>query len=348
MRVLDVVVYLLVFPGFAFQTVFSTVLEWLDRKVYARMQNRRGPLYTGWSGALQPAADILKLFSKEDLVPAHADRGAFSFMPVLSLAAVCTAGLYVPVWALTPYTAFEGDLIVVAYLLSLPSIALFLAGWFSVSPFSLLGGTRVLTQLFAYEVPFFLALLTPAVVAGSWQISRIAVYPWVSETWWVLPVQLIAFVVAVLTLQAKLERVPFDIPDAETEVVGGPLTEYSGKKLAMFRLQHDILMYVGAALVACLFLGGFGAVPPGLDVQRIGTDGLIGGGYGAGLAVRALFLVAKTCLVVFLLSTLRAAFGRIRIDQIVWFSWRYLAPWSVVQFLIVLLLKAFVTEGAVR
>jgi NADH-quinone oxidoreductase subunit H len=346
MRLPEVLLYLLVFPGFAFQTLFSTVLEWLDRKAYARMQNRRGPLYTGWAGALQPAADILKLFSKEDIVPAHADRGAFAAMPVLALAAVCTAGLYLPVWGLTSSTSFEGDLIVVAYLLSLPSIALFLAGWFSVSPFSLIGATRVLTQLFAYEVPFFLALLTPAAVAGSWQIARIAVHPWVSDAWWVLPVQLIAFIVALLTLQAKLERVPFDIPDAETEVVGGPLTEYSGKKLAIFRLQHDILMYVGAALVACLFLGGFGAVPPGLDAQRIGADGLWGGGYGAPLALRVLMLVAKTCLVVILLSTLKAAFARIRIDQIVRFSWRWLAPWSVVQFLIVLLLKAFVTEGA--
>jgi NADH-quinone oxidoreductase subunit H len=346
MRPVEVLLYFLVFPGFAFQVLCATTLEWLDRKVYARMQNRRGPLYTGWAGVLQPAADILKLFSKEDIVPAHADRSAFAFMPVLSLAAVCTAGLYLPVWGLTPFTSFEGDLIVVVYLLSLPSIALFLAGWFSVSPFSLLGGTRVLTQLFAYEVPFFLAVLTPAVVAGSWQIARIAVHPWVSGTWWVVPVQMIAFVVAVLTLQAKLERVPFDIPDAETEVVGGPLTEYSGRKLAMFRLQHDILLYVGSALVACLFLGGFGGIPPGLEPERIGVDGLRGGGYGAGLPVRVLFLVAKTCLVVFLLSTLKAAFARIRIDQIVRFSWRYLAPWSVVQFLVVLLLKAFVTEGA--
>src|SRR5512141_1914633 len=98
MNTLKVVLYLLVFPGFLFQSFFSTFLEWVDRKVYARMQNRRGPLYTGWSGTLQPVADILKLLSKEDIVPAHADRGAFSFMPILSLGAVIAAGLYLPVW----------------------------------------------------------------------------------------------------------------------------------------------------------------------------------------------------------------------------------------------------------
>ena len=149
------------FPGFAFQFVFSTFLEWMDRKFYARMQNRRGPLYTGYQGMLQPVADIFKLFFKEDIVPAGADRFMFSLMPILGLAAVVTAGLYIPVWLFTPYNSFEGDLIVVLYLLSIPSLVLFLAGWFSVSPFSLIGATRVLTQLFAYEVPFFLALLTP-------------------------------------------------------------------------------------------------------------------------------------------------------------------------------------------
>ena len=348
MNALKVALYILVFPGFAFQSIYSTFLEWMDRKIYARMQNRRGPMYTGWSGILQPVADIFKLLSKEDIVPAAADRKAFAFMPILSLAAAFTAGLYLPVWHLRSYNSFEGDLIVVLYLLTIPSFSLFLAGWFSVSPYSLLGATRVLTQLFAYEVPFFLALLTPAVLAGSWQISKIAIFPWtIAGHWWVIPVELIAFVVAILTLQAKLERVPFDIPEAETEVVAGPLTEYSGKKLAIFRLQKDILMYVGSALVACVFLGGFGALPQGGVQSSIGTLGLIFGGYlggVTGLLLGVVNLIVKTAFVVFLLSTLRAACARIRIDQIVRFSWRYLAPWSVVQFLIVLLFKA---KGAV-
>ena len=344
MNALKVALYVLVFPGFLFQSFYSTFLEWMDRKVYARMQNRRGPMYTGWSGMLQPVADIFKLLSKEDIVPAAADRRAFAFMPILSLAAVFTAGLYLPVWHLRSFNSFEGDLIVVAYLLTIPSFSLFPAGWFSVSPYSLLGATRVLTQLFAYEVPFFLAILTPAVIAGSWQISKIAIYPWTAlGHWWVIPIELIAFVVAILTLQAKLERVPFDIPEAETEVVGGPLTEYSGKKLALFRLQKDILMYVGAALVACLFLGGFGALPQGGVQSTVGVLGLLFGGYVGGTAGTLLgvaHLLVKTAFVVFLLSTLRAACARIRIDQIVRFSWRVLAPWSVVQFLIVLLFKA--------
>lgn len=318
MEAVKVCLYLLVFPGFLFQSVFSTYLEWLDRKLYARMQNRRGPLYTGWAGVLQPVADIIKLFAKEDITPKSADRFMFNLMPAVSLASVCAAGLYLPVWHLTAYNSFEGDLIVVAYLLAIPSFVLFLAGWFSVSPFSLIGASRVLTQLFAYEVPFFLALLTPAVLAGSWKIATVSQFPWTSGAPWIMAVQILAFIVAVLSLQAKLERVPFDIPEAETEVVGGPLTEYTGKKLAIFRLQKDILMLVGSALVAALFLGGFGG-------------GLIWG---------TVQLVLKTVVVVVLLAVIRAACGRIRIDQIVSFSWKYLAPLSLVQFLIALFLKA--------
>jgi NADH-quinone oxidoreductase subunit H len=317
MEVVKPLLYILIFPGFAFQFIFSTYLEWMDRKLYARMQNRRGPLYTGYNGVLQPVADILKLFFKEDIVPAHADRFMFSFMPILGLAAVVCAGLYMPVWMFTSYNSFEGDLIVVLYLLSIPSLVLFLAGWFSVSPYSLIGATRVLTQMFAYEVPFFLALLTPAVVAGSWQIQKIAVFPWTSGSWWVIALQVVAFVVALLTLQAKLERVPFDIPEAETEVVGGPLTEYSGKKLAFFRIQKDILMLVGSGFIAAIFMGGF----PG------------------GIWLGGLQLIIKTAVVVFLLSVIRASFARIRIDQIVTFSWKWLAPASLIQLLIVLVLK---------
>ncbi len=317
MEAIKPLLYILVFPGFLFQFVFSTYLEWMDRKFYARMQNRRGPLYTGYQGILQPVADILKLFFKEDIVPAGADRFMFSLMPIIGLTAVLTAGLYMPVWMFTQYTSFEGDLIVVLYLLSIPTLVLFLAGWFSVSPFSLIGATRVLTQMFAYEVPFFLALLTPAVVAGSWKIQTISVFPWTSGEWWIIGLQLLAFVVALLTLQAKLERVPFDIPEAETEVVGGPLTEYTGKKLALFRIQKDILMLVGSAFIAALFLGGF----PG------------------GIWIGGLWLLIKTSFVVFILSVIRAAFARIRIDQIVTFSWKYLAPVSLVQLLLVLVLK---------
>ncbi len=322
MDVIKVAFFVLVFPGFLFQFVMAAALEWMDRKLYARMQNRVGPLYTGQSGFLQPVADLVKLFAKEDLTPAAADKFMFNLMPLVALAAVCASGLLVPLWPIKPFTSFPGDIIVDAYLLAIPSFALFLAGWFSSSPFSLIGASRVLTQLFAYEVPFFLALLTPAVIAGSWQITEIMAFRWWEGPWWSIALrmvgQTIAFGVAVTCLQAKLERVPFDAPEAETEVVAGPLTEYSGKKYGIFRLEKNILMYTGAALVAAVFLPSF----------PIGA--ILGG----------IWLIAKTLVVVAILSVIRASFARIRIDQIVVFSWKYLAPLSLLQFLVVLVLKA--------
>lgn len=321
--------YLLIFPGFLFQSFISTLLEWVDRKLYARLQNRRGPLYTGRQGLLQPLADIVKLMAKEDLTPRRADKFMFCVVPLVAFAACLTAGMFIPMLPLGPQVAFRGDLIVVLYLLTLPSFMLFLGGWFSESPFALIGATRVLTQVFAYEVPFFIALLTPAMVTGSWQISDIAYFPWWKGG--ALSVILrglaqgIGFMIGVVALQAKLERVPFDIPEAETEVVAGPLTEYSGKKYAMWRFQKDILMWVGAALLGVLFLPNVAIGPkPGFLL----------------ILANCAVIIFKATFVVALLAGMKASFARIRLDQIVNFSWKWLAPAALAQFLVALLLKA--------
>lgn len=318
MAILKPILYILVYPGLLFLLVYSTFVEWVDRKLYARMQNRIGPLHTGRAGILQPVADIVKLCAKEDIVPERADKAMFSALPVFAMAIVCTAGLLLPLWhyqAAPSFISFPGDLIVLVYLLSLPTLIFFLAGWHSTNFFSEIGGVRVLTMLFGYEIPLLLALLAPAVLAGSWRILEIAVFYQSRPA--LLLVNLLGFAIAVVCLQAKLERVPFDIPHAETEIVGGQLTEYSGKKLAFFRLLGDVEMVVGAGLIAAVFLGGFpGGLLPGLA-----------------------WFVVKTLFVVFLLAALRAATSRIRIDQMISFSWRWLAPLAVLQLFIVILIK---------
>lgn len=314
--------YLFVFPGLLFLFVYSTFVEWLDRKLYARLQNRMGPTYTGASGLLQPIADFIKLMAKEDIVPAAADRVMFTLAPILGLTAVCTAALLLPIWHynvdIQSMTSFQGDIIVIAYLLTLPSLAYFLAGWASRSPFAALGGVRVLTLLFSYEVPLFLALLSPAVMAGSWRLAEIAAY-FQNHPFHVLITLFLGLPVALVCLQAKLERIPFDIPEAETEIVGGAFTEYSGRKLAMFRLLIDIEMVVGAGFIAALFLGGFP------------------GGLGWGF----FWFILKTLAIVVVLTAAKAVMARIRIDQMVEFSWRYLAPLAVLQLAIVVLVKGF-------
>jgi NADH-quinone oxidoreductase subunit H len=322
MAILKPILYILVYPGLIFLLLYSTFCEWFDRKLYARMQNRIGPLHTGRSGFLQPIADIVKLFAKEDIVPERADKQMFSALPVFALAIICTAALYLPVWhystAPSPIS-FPGDLIVVVYLLSLPTLIFFLAGWHSTNFFSTIGGVRVLTMLFGYEIPLMLALLGPAILAGSWRILEIATF-YQNQPLMML-VNIIGFLIAVITLQAKLERVPFDIPHAETEIVGGQFTEYSGKKLAFFRLLGDIEMVVGAGLIAAVFLGGFpGGLLPGLG-----------------------WFILKTLFIIFLLAALRAATSRIRIDQMIKFSWHWLAPLAVLQLFIVIVIKGMVS-----
>jgi len=155
-------------------------------------------------------------------------------------------------------------------------------------------------------------------MAGSWRLAEIAAF-FQHRPLLILP-NLIGFIVSVICLQAKLERTPFDIPHAETEIVGGTFTEYSGKKLALFRLMTDIEMVVGSGLIATVFLGGF----PG------------------GIILGFVYFVVKTLFVIFLLTLIRALTSRIRIDQVISFSWRYLAPLAVLQLLVTIVLKGFV------
>ncbi len=323
MAVLRTLLYLVVYPGLIFLFFYSTFCEWFDRKVYARLQNRMGPTHTGKFGLLQPIADFVKLLAKEDVVPEAADKGLFTVLPIVGLAIVSTAALLLPVWnfdlSAPGMTSFSGDIIVVLYLLSLPTLILFLAAWSSTNLFSTIGGTRVLTMLFGYEVPLFLSVLSPAILANSWRLAQIAAF-YQRRPLLILP-NLLGFLIAVVAVQAKLERTPFDIPHAETEIVGGTFTEYSGKKLALFRLMMDIELVVSSGLLAAVFLGGF----PG------------------GALLGFVSFAIKTLFVIFLLALLRAMTSRIRIDQVITLAWRYLAPLAVLQLLIVILLKGFLS-----
>jgi len=175
----------------------------------------------------------------------------FSALPAVGLAIVFTAMLLLPVWNYSldqpSAISFNGDLIVLLYLLSLSPLVLFLAGWSSTNLFSTIGGARVLTMLFGYEVPLFLAVLSPAVLANSWRLAEIAAFYQKRPA--LTLVNLLGFVIALICVQAKLERTPFDTPEAETEIVGGTFTEYSGKKLAIFRLMMDAEMVVASGLL---------------------------------------------------------------------------------------------------
>ena len=310
-------IYIFIFPGFLFLFVYALFLAFLDRKIAARMQQRVGPPF------FQPFADFIKMLGKEVIDPAGVDRVIFDAAPLVALAAVMTAYLYVPIVGISPL-AFQGDLVVVLYLMSLPTIVLFLLGWLSRNIFSAIGGIRAVTQLFIYEVPFFLALLTPALMAGSWSISEIVI--WQQKNMWFIFLQPIGFIVALIGLQAKLERTPFDIPEAETEIVAGPWTELTGRRLAIMDLAIDVSLVVGSALVAALFLGG-PMIP--WTVAPAWLAGVVG----------FFLFLAKTLAILLILSSIKVATGRIRIDQLNDIGWKYIASASIVQVGIVLVMN---------
>ncbi len=322
MAIVKTFFYLLIYPGVLFLFVYALFCEWFDRKAYARLQNRRGPLHTGKAGILQPLADYIKLFSKEEIIPEKADKIMFTLLPVFGLAIVLTSAMYLPIWnystTKTGFNSFPGDIIVLIYLLSLPTIILFLAGWHSTNFFSEIGGVRVVTMFFGYEIPLLLSVLSPAILAGSWRLSVIAQF--FQSNPGLLIVNIIGFFIALIALQAKLERTPFDIPHAETEIVGGTFAEYTGRNLAFFRLMTDIELIVGSGLIATVFLGGF----PG------------------GVVSSFIWFIIKTLFVIFLLSVMKSAFSRLRIDQMVKLSWYILAPLGIFQILITLLVKGVI------
>ncbi len=301
---------ILVFPGFFFLIFAGLAFEYVDRKLHARLQNRMGPPF------FQPLADIIKLFSKETIFPSEADRGMLQLMPVLAMTCAVVSILYIPLISTSAIFSFEGDLIVILYLLTIPTMTLFLAGWHSVSLFSLIGAVRSITQLFAYEVPFFMALLAPAILANTWDTSKIAAFYSMHPAYALI--NIIGFVVAVIALLGKLEKVPFDIPEAETEIVAGPLTEYSGWPLAIYRLTLDIEMVVGAALIAAIFLPFW---------------------YSDSVFLGFIVFMLKLLFIIAILTFLRTLFARLRIEQMVNFCWKYLAPAVLLQLFINLITK---------
>jgi NADH-quinone oxidoreductase subunit H len=294
-------IILLVFPGGLFLLASGLVYEWIDRKLVARFQNRVGPRW------FQPLADMIKLLAKEEIIPTGVHSGLFIALPVAALAGALTAALYVPMFGFTSAFSFQGDVVVTLYLLSMMTLGIGLAGANTVDRFSLVGATRTLTQLFSYEAPFLLALLGPAILAGSWQISQINIYA--HNAWWMIITQPIGFVVALVGLMGKLEFPPFDAPEAETEIVSGALTEYSGRGLALFRIGKDVELVIGLTLVVAFYLGG--------------------------LANPLEFLI-KTLVLLLVMAGLQSLFARLRIDQTVGLWWRIGAVLGLVQLLAII------------
>jgi NADH-quinone oxidoreductase subunit H len=298
---------ILIFPGFTFIVLLTLFCDWVERKLEARMQNRVGPMVAGPGGILQPVADFLKLLTKEDIVPRDAKKIVFKIAPLLAFSIMVFAACFLPIdgASVLSTSGFNGDLIVVMALVTVANFLLFLSGWASSNPYSSIGSARVLTQFLGYDIPLLMLALTPAFIAGSLSISVIASTP-------IIPLLLApwAFVLFVITMQAELEKDPFDIPHAESEVVGGLETEYTGGKLAFLHLTRDVQIVFGAALVVELFLGGpYGPVFFGLPAFWY-----------------SLWFVLKLLAIVVITEYITCVFARLRIDQVLSANWKILLP----------------------
>jgi len=301
----------LIFPGFTFIVLLTFFCDWVERKIEARMQNRIGPTYTGPAGILQPFADFVKLLTKEDVVPSNTKSVVFKFAPILSFSIFVFALFFLPIDGANVIlnSGFEGDLIFVLALISVANFFLFLSGWSSANPYSAIGATRVLTQFLGYEIPLFVLALTSAFLANDLSISTIATsqpVPFALLIPW-------AFVLFIFTLQAELEKDPFDVPHAETEIVGGYETEYGGRRLAFLKLAKDVQIVLGAVIVVELFLSGpYGPVFLGLPAFWY-----------------TLWFILKVLFVVMITEYLTCIFARLRIDQVLVVNWRVLMPLSI-------------------
>jgi NADH-quinone oxidoreductase subunit H len=282
-------VYLVVF-GFAATAVIGLVTSWIDRKVTARVQYRVGPPF------LQPFYDLVKLLGKETLIPAGASKGTFLVAPAIGLAGVIAASTLF--WVNQFFSdGFMGDWIVAVYLLTIPSLSIIIGGFASRNPLASLGASREMKLVIAYELPFILAVLVPVIYSHSINLSDIigmqngGIFAGSISG-------IIALVVCLLCVQAKLALVPFDIPEAETEIVEGPLVEYSGPALAMFKLMKNMLLFVLPFFLIILFFGGL----------RFS-------------GINILWTVLEYVGIVALITVIRNTNPRVRIDQAVKFFW---------------------------
>lgn len=256
--------------GFASTVIIGLLASWVDRKVTARIQYRVGP------PLLQPLIDIVKLLGKETLVPVGSSKLTFLIAPVIGFASVILVSTLLWLNNIWPDKSFLGDLIVVLYLLTIPSMSIILGGFASRNPLASIGASREMKLILSYELPFVLAILVP-VIKSNYSLSLGQIITFQAQQGVILGnlSGVLAFIVLIICMQAKLALVPFDIPEAETEIIGGPLIEYSGTALALYRLTKNMLLFVLPFFIMILLIGGLKFTGIGLILGALKYLGLV-------------------------------------------------------------------------
>jgi len=296
------------FVVFGFLAVVALFLVWWERKVSAHIQQRFGPMRTGWHGWLQTIADMVKLLQKEDITPATADRPVFFWAPVIALTAAFAAYVVMPFGKGLIVSDLNIGILFMVAITTFTIISLLMAGWGSNNKYSLLGGMRSAAQVVSYEVPMVVSILAVVLFAGSMSMvdiveSQAKIYQWYIFR---LPFGPIAFIIYIISGTAETNRTPFDLPEAEQELVAGFNVEYSGMKFAMFFFAEFINLFTISAIGATLFLGGWqGPFLPSW-----------------------VWFMGKSLFLVFVLMWFRWTYPRLRVDQLMEFSWKFLLPVS--------------------
>jgi len=310
-----IAIVLMVVIIFAVAFIINLTMIWEERKVLGRMMDRRatrvGPL-----GYLQNLADGLKTFLKENIMPAKADKKGYMWALTVLIGTSVLIACMIPLssrWFIVDYNT---GLLIIFGLFAIAPFMILVAGWSQNNKYSLIGGMRAAAQMVAYEVPMLIVLASVVLMAGSFNINDI-VYAQMETTWYIFPL-FIGFIVFLISAIAEAERIPFDLPEAEAELVEGWQTEYSGMKWGLIMLGDYFRGYVACALIVIMFLGGW-------------TLPFIGDG-----PIPELVFLLKVFLVFFIFAWVRAAHCRVRTDQILHFGWKVLLPLSVINLVIVL------------
>ncbi len=316
-----------IFPGIV------AYMVWLERKVAARFQDRIGPNRVGPLGLLQPIADAIKLIIKEDLVPRNADRWVHLGAPVLVIVSAFLVMAVIPfAVGLAPVDLPSG----LVYLIAVSSISplgIFLAGWSSRNKYSLLGAMRAVAQLVSYEVPQVLSTIPIVLWAGS--LSLVTMFEKQGDFGWFVcsPPGLLAFVILLIANTAEVNRTPFDLPEAESEIIAGYHTEYSSMRFGLFFLAEYLSVFAVSCLATALFLGGGSPIPfvdfPASLISPDSTLSLV----LADLIMVGVFLL-KVLTFIFVMFWVRATLPRMRVDRLMNFAWKYLVPLSIINILI--------------
>lgn len=295
-------------------------VQYFERKVIAHMQARMGPMRVGWHGILQPIADALKLFFKEDIIPAQADKPIFFIAPIIGVIAGVSTIAVMPLWKGFSIANLNIGILYILALSSIGSFSIILGGWASNSKYSFLGGLRSSAQVISYEISLGLSLVGVMMMAGSANLSDIVNAQ--ADSWFIIP-QLIAFFVFLISAFAETNRVPFDLPEAETELVAGFATEYSGMRWALFFMAEYAGMFIMSALAVVCFFGGWS----GPELPLIGEySGLI-------------WFVLKVYGFIFLFFWIRATLPRYRYDQLMSLGWKLFIPLALANIIITGLLR---------